>query len=43
MRGDPTYIFRASSQVSKVGDFLLSFTRKPESVLETVGAEDIPF
>jgi len=43
MRGDPTYIFRAASQASKVADFLLSFTRKPEEVIKPVGAEDIPF
>ncbi len=43
MRGDPTYIFRASTQASKVADFLLSFVRKREQVLEPVGADDIPF
>ena len=43
MRGDPTYIFRASTQASKVADFLLSFVLKREPVLEPVGADDIPF
>ena len=43
MRGDPTYIFRASTQASKVADFLLSFVHKREQVLEPVGADDIPF
>ena len=43
MRGDPTFIFRASTQASKVADFLLSFVRKREQVLEPVGADDIPF
>ena len=39
MKGDSTYIFRASTQASKVADFILSFTRKPEHVLEPA----IPF
>ncbi len=43
MRGDPTYIFRASTQASKVANFLLSFVFKRQNVLEPVGAEDIPF
>ncbi len=43
MRGDSTFIFRASTQASKVADFLLSFVRKREQVLEPVGADDIPF
>ena len=30
MRGDPSYIFRASTQASKVTDYLLSFVRKEE-------------
>ena len=32
MRGDHNYIFRASSQASKVADYLLSFTQQPEEV-----------
>jgi antirestriction protein ArdC len=43
MRGDHTYIFRAATQASKVTDYLLSFSRKPEEVLEPVAAETIPF
>ena len=43
MRGDPTYIFRASTQASKVADFLLR-SCKPEVELQPVGAyDDIPF
>ena len=29
MRGDPAFIFKASSQASKVADYLLSFVRQP--------------
>ena len=43
MKADPTYIFRASTQASKVADYLLSFKRQTEQVLEPVGAEEIPF
>ncbi len=32
MRGDPSYIFKASSMASKTTDFLLSFVREPEVV-----------
>jgi len=32
MKNDPSYIFRASAQASKVTDYLLSFTRQPEEV-----------
>jgi antirestriction protein ArdC len=37
MRGDHNYIFRASSQASKVADYLLSFTQQPEEVPATEG------
>ena len=30
MRGDHGFIFRASSQASKVADFLLAFSRQPQ-------------
>lgn len=42
MRGDANYIFKASTQASKVADYLLSFTRQPEEVLATEG-ELVPF
>lgn len=42
MRGDHNYIFRASSQASKVADYLLSFTHKPEEV-PTAEGELVPF
>ena len=32
MKNDPGYIFKASSQASKVADYLLSFVRKEETV-----------
>jgi antirestriction protein ArdC len=32
MRGDPSYIFKASTQASKATDFLLSLVKKEESV-----------
>jgi hypothetical protein len=34
---DPSFIFLASTQASKVADFLLSFVRQPEQ--QTVGAQ----
>ena len=34
MKGDPSFLFKASSQASKVTDFLLSFAQ--ERVLEEV-------
>ncbi len=37
MRGDHNYIFKASSQASKVADYLLSFTQQPEEVPTTEG------
>ncbi|KKL62873.1 hypothetical protein LCGC14_2180770 [marine sediment metagenome] len=33
MKNDPSYIFKASTQASKVTDFLLAFTRQPEEVV----------
>lgn len=42
MRGDPTYIFRAATQASKVTDFLLEFSRKPQEVIQPE-EELIPF
>ena len=42
MRGDANYIFKASTQASKVADYLLAFVRQPEEVLATEG-ELIPF
>lgn len=42
MRGDANYIFKASTQASRVCDFLLSFTQQPEEVLATE-EEAIPF
>ena len=33
MKGDPSYIFKASTQASKVTDFLLSLVRKEEPVV----------
>ncbi len=38
MQGDHGFIFRASSQASKVADFLLAFARQPEMAVE---AEEI--
>ncbi len=32
MKDDPSYIFKASTQASKVTDFLLAFTHQPEEV-----------
>ena len=32
MKNDPSYIFRACTQASKVTDYLLSFTRQPEEI-----------
>jgi antirestriction protein ArdC len=32
MRDDPAYVFKASTQASKVADFLLAFVRKQEAV-----------
>lgn len=32
MRNDPAYIFKASTQASKVTDFLLAFVRKEDAV-----------
>ncbi len=40
MQGDTSFIFRASTQASKVCDYLLSFREAKELVHET---EDIPF
>ncbi len=37
MRGDHNFIFRASSQASKVADYLLSFVQQPEEVPATEG------
>ena len=34
MKGDPRFIFVASGLASKAADFILSFSRKPESVPE---------
>jgi antirestriction protein ArdC len=31
MKNDPSYIFKASKQASKVCDFLLSFVKQPET------------
>lgn len=42
MRGDANYIFKASTQASKVADYLLAFTRQPEEVTANEG-ELIPF
>jgi antirestriction protein ArdC len=39
MRGDVSYIFKASTQASKTTDFLLGFVRAPEAV-EPVETED---
>jgi antirestriction protein ArdC len=36
MRGDPTFIFKVSSQASKVADFLLSFVRQPVTEQEPI-------
>ena len=32
MKNDPSYIFKASTQASKVADYLMSFIRQPEEV-----------
>jgi len=42
MRGDANYIFKASTQASKVADYLLAFARQPEEVPATEG-ELVPF
>ena len=42
MRGDCNYIFKASTQASKVADYLLSFIQQPEEVPVTDG-ELLPF
>ena len=31
MKNDPSYVFQAAKQASKVTDFLLSFVRQPET------------
>jgi antirestriction protein ArdC len=36
MRGDPAFIFKASTQASKVSDFLLSFVRPPTTEPEPI-------
>jgi antirestriction protein ArdC len=36
MRGDPSYIFKAATQASKVTDYLLSFVKKEEPVEHAV-------
>lgn len=38
MKADSTYIFRASTQASKVADFLLSFAKQPQGEPEPVPA-----
>ena len=38
MRDDPAFIFKASSQASKVADYLLSFVRQVETESESVAA-----
>lgn len=42
MRGDPSYIFKAATQASKVADYLLAFRPKPDEVPATEG-ELLPF
>lgn len=42
MRGDSNFIFKASTQASKVADFLLAFARKPEEATLPKG-ELVPF
>ena len=37
MQSDPRFIFTASAQASKEADFILSFSRKPEEVVEADG------
>lgn len=39
MKGDPSYIFKASKQASKACDYLLSFVREPKGESVAVGAE----
>ena len=41
MRGDPAYIFKASTQASKVTDYLLSFVKKEEPAIEPVAQEAV--
>ena len=36
MRGDPAFIFKASSQASKVADYLLSFVRQTATEPEPI-------
>ena len=42
MRGDHNYIFKASSQASKVADYLLAFARRPQEATQPEG-ELVPF
>lgn len=42
MRGDTSFVFRASSQASAAADYLLSFVQQPEEVTVTDG-ELVPF
>jgi antirestriction protein ArdC len=32
MKGDPSYVFKASTQASKATDYLLAFVRQEQSV-----------
>jgi antirestriction protein ArdC len=32
MKDDPAYVFKASTQASRVADYLLAMVRKPEAV-----------
>lgn len=40
MKGDSSFIFKASTQASKVTDFLLSFVRKEQAATEEVAASE---
>lgn len=42
MKGDPSYIFKASRQASKVTDYLLAFTKQPEVQSVGMDAERTP-
>ena len=41
MNDDPKFIFRASAQATKAVDFILSFNRPPEPMVEP--AVEVPF
>jgi antirestriction protein ArdC len=42
MNDDPKFIFKAASQASKAVEFILSFSRSPETVVEPE-LDEVPF